>query len=197
MVVDPDDPRCWVTLQSLPAFVFSTRYRQVQTRMVRKVSLAFEFLILTASHTSEVIRSTWQDFDQHGAVWNFPGNACRVPHCIPLAPRCLEILQEMERIGGNTKYVFTGMDEAKPLSNAPFIERMRVKGVSTRPFDFRAMFFEWAAAAPDVDERVALAHLQPYLWREWSQGKFAKPMPLDEHRKMLEAWGRYLVGARH
>src|SRR5205814_604428 len=53
--------------------------------------LAFEFLILTAARTNEVLKAKWTEVDFEKAVWTVPADRMKAgrDHRIPLAPRAL------------------------------------------------------------------------------------------------------------
>ena len=50
---------------------------------------AFEFLILTAARTSEVLNATWDEFDAERWVWTIPAERMKAAreHRIPLSDR--------------------------------------------------------------------------------------------------------------
>jgi integrase len=56
--------------------------------------LAFEFLILTAARTGEVVNATWSEIDTDASTWTIPANRMKMQreHRVPLSGRCLEIL---------------------------------------------------------------------------------------------------------
>ena len=60
--------------------------------------LAFEFLILTATRTNEVLGLPWSEID--GDVWTLPAERTKPKRAlrIPLGPRCLEILRRAKKL---------------------------------------------------------------------------------------------------
>ena len=60
--------------------------------------LAFEFLILTASRTSEVLEARWSEIDGH--IWTIPAERMKGKreHKVPFSPRCLQILWRAEEL---------------------------------------------------------------------------------------------------
>ena len=73
----------------IPTFV--SRLRENDGADISK--LAFEFLLLTATRTSEVLGARWDEIDFNGMVWSIPGNRMKMDreHRVPLAPRGVEI----------------------------------------------------------------------------------------------------------
>ena len=59
--------------------------------------LAFEFLILTVSHSGEVRLATWDEMDLGAALWTVPAERMkgRVEHAVPLTPRAVAVLREV------------------------------------------------------------------------------------------------------
>lgn len=59
------------------------------------VRLAFECLILTVTRTGEVLGARWQEINLDAAMWAIPADRMKGgrEHRIPLAPRCVDILQ--------------------------------------------------------------------------------------------------------
>ena len=52
-----------------------------------------EFVILTATRTSEALNATWDEFDLEAGVWTIPAARmkARVEHRVPLSRRAMEI----------------------------------------------------------------------------------------------------------
>ena len=60
------------------------------------IKLAFEFLVLTACRSGEVIKATWDEVDMEGATWTVPAGRMKADkeHRVPLSPRRVAILRE-------------------------------------------------------------------------------------------------------
>jgi integrase len=83
---------------------------------------AFEFAILTASRTGEVIGARWAEIDKADATWTIPGSRMKAgrEHRVPLSDRCLQILAEMREL--NSDYVFpSARGVERPISNMAFL----------------------------------------------------------------------------
>ena len=125
--------------------------------------LAFEFLILTATRTSEVILAEWSEIDLEEKAWTIPAERMKAGkiYRVPLSDRCIEILKRAKEISDSGPYVFPGQSEKKPLSNMAFlmmIKRMK-KDITTH--GFRSSFRDWAAERTNFSREVcemALAH---------------------------------------
>jgi len=86
------------------------------------VRLAFEFLILTASRTGEVIGARWSEIDEAQKLWIIPAKRMKASreHRVPLVERTLEILAQAKRLGSESEYLFPGRSYDKPISNMAF-----------------------------------------------------------------------------
>jgi integrase len=117
-------------------------------------------LILTNMRTNAVLKAAWSDFDLDAAVWTVPLTSLRdrkhraALFRVPLPPRVLAILREMEPARSST-YVLCSA-RGKPLSNMALLTLLkRMNGSETRWIDpasgrsitahgFRATFRTWA-----------------------------------------------------
>src|ERR1700722_5259029 len=63
-------------------------------------ALALEFLILTATRTSETLGMQWDEIDRHNAVWVVPSTRMKTGEAfpVPLSDRALDLLAEARRV---------------------------------------------------------------------------------------------------
>jgi len=82
---------------AVPAFV---RTLHTSQRLGVSVALAFEFLILTAARTAEVLGATWGEIDEKRRTWTIPGERMKgaETHTVYLADRALSILKEARKL---------------------------------------------------------------------------------------------------
>src|SRR5512134_1379265 len=101
--------------QEVPAFIEVLRARA--PRSLPATRLAFEFLILTATRSSEVRGAVWSEFDLDNAIWIIPKERMktRTPHRLPLSPRCLAILREAHALNPDGVLVFEGAKNVASL----------------------------------------------------------------------------------
>ena len=133
-------------------------------------ALAFEFLILTAGRTSEVVGARWNEIDVKKAVWTIPANRIKAgrEHRVPMSARALEILTKMRPTHDDkvddrvVEYVFPGGKAGRPLSNMALLALLkRMQRTEITPHGFRSTFRDWAAEETDYPREVAemaLAH---------------------------------------
>ncbi|MBB6306369.1 tyrosine-type recombinase/integrase [Xanthobacter tagetidis] len=126
------------------------------------VRLGFEFLILTAARTGEVLGATWDEIDLDEKIWTVPAARMKAQRVnrVPLTDRCMAILREARQLGDNG-IVFPGRSSQKPLSNMAFLMVLRRTQVEATAHGFRSAFRDWAAETTNHPREVcemALAH---------------------------------------
>ena len=129
----------------MPAFLASLREQEgIAAR-------ALEFAILTAARTGEVIGARWNEIDLLDKTWTVPAARMKAhrEHRVPLSPRALAILDEMQaaRHGdAGDAFVFPGRKPGTALSNMAFLMLMRRMGRGDlTAHGFRATFKTWAS----------------------------------------------------
>jgi integrase len=90
-------------------------------------NLAFEFLILTAARTGEVLEAKWSEIDFEQAAWTIPAGRMKAgrEHRVPLAPRSVELLKQAKLLAAGSDFVFPGRSGKKPMSNMVLLMTMR------------------------------------------------------------------------
>jgi integrase len=157
---DRDDHHTALPYAQVPEFLSRLRVSDSSETM----RLAFEFLILTASRTSEVLGARWSEVDLVERIWVVPGERMKAgrSHRVPLSERAVEILARAREIGGGSDYLFPGRGGAKPLSNMVFLMALRRMKLDITAHGFRSSFRDWAAEQTSFPREVcemALAHV--------------------------------------
>lgn len=100
----------------LPAVTNLDDVRQIlrdtaSSRAYSFTKLAIYFTALTCMRSSEVRLATWDEFDLNteNPVWRIPGERMKMgrPHTVPVTPELLLVINALQKINGNDKYVFT------------------------------------------------------------------------------------------
>ncbi|WP_026608038.1 tyrosine-type recombinase/integrase [Methylocapsa acidiphila] len=75
---------------------------------------ALELLALTFVRPGELRAAEWSEFDLDAGVWSIPGEKMKMkrPHRVPLAPRAIAILRELQTITGHGKFLFPSVRSA-------------------------------------------------------------------------------------
>ena len=163
-------------------------------------ALALQFLILTATRTSEVLQAQWSELDLEAAVWTIPGTRMKGKreHRVPLPDAALAIVKSLPRIKGNV-HLFPGARYGRPLSNMALLQLMRGMGYGVKgergdyvPHGFRSSFRDWSGEVSsfprDVAE-MALAH----AIKDKVEAAYRRGDLFEKRRNMMQAWATYLV----
>jgi integrase len=186
------EPRHFTAMpySEVPAFMVDLRGRQ------RVSARCLEFTILTAARTSEAIGARWDEFNLHPgrAVRMIPSNRMKagVEHRVPLAPRVVELLRELED-RRESEFVFAGMRRGQPISNMSMLKQIAVMGQQVTTHGFRSAFTDWAHETTDFPAIVidmALAHVVS----DKVQAAYRRGDLFDKRRKLMEAWADYCAG---
>lgn len=154
--------------------------------------LAFEFLILTATRTSEVLNATWAEIDTPAQLWTIPAERMKAgrAHRVPLSPRCVEILARAKELAGASAFIFPGRDAKTPLSNMVFLMILRRMGLAVTVHGFRSAFRDWASERTSFPNEVcemALAH----TIKDKAEAAYRRGDLLDKRRKLMTAWAAF------
>lgn len=156
---------------------------------------ALEFLILTASRTSEALSACWSEIDRECQLWSIPAERMKAgkEHRVPLTPRARAILHEMHQIR-QSDFVFPGMKPGQPLSQMALAMLLRRIGSGhVTVHGFRSTFRDWAAECTLFSgelAEMALAHAVSNA----VEAAYRRGDMLDKRRKMMEAWSAFCGG---
>jgi integrase len=175
--------------KKVPAFIHELRACEgVATR-------ALEFLILSASRSSEVLKARWSEIDLAESVWVIPGERMKMrkEHRVPLTVEAVALLRGLPR-EGDDGFVFVGVQAGKGLGHSTLqgvLKRMGRTDITVHGFrsSFRDFAGEETEFTDDVGE-AALAHVKGKTERAYQRGDL-----LDKRRQLMEAWAAYLAGA--
>lgn len=150
---------------------------------------ALEFTILCASRTSEVLGAQPDEFDLKKALWTIPKERMKSgrEHRVPLSARAVEIV----RAQPDGAYVFPGMGDGQPLSNAAMLallKRMGRKDITTH--GFRSSFRDWSAECTGYAREVcemALAH----TIGDKAEAAYRRGDLFEKRRRLMADWAKY------
>ncbi len=156
--------------------------------------LAFEFLILTATRTSEVILAEWPEIDFEKKTWTIPANRMKAgrEYRIPLSSRCIEILDRAQELLDGGLFVFPGQSAKKPLSTMVFLMMIRRMGQDITAHGFRSSFRDWAAERTNFSREVcemALAHSVS----DKTEAAYLRGDLFDKRRELMDTWAAFAL----
>ena len=157
--------------------------------------LAFEFMVLTAARTNEVLAAGWDEMDLDGENWTIPPERTKTArqHRVPLSRPCLEILADARELSCGGEYVFPGRSAGKPLSNMVFLMTLRRMSVNVTAHGFRSSFRDWASERTSFPREVcelALGHSV----KDKTEAAYRRGDLLDKRRNLMEAWAAFAAG---
>lgn len=164
-------------------------------------ALAFEFLILTAARSGEVLKSKrngvvlgmrWDQVDFEATLWIVPADRMKGgrEHRVPLADRALQILRTAE--GLNSEYVFPGQDGRSPLSEAALSALLRRMGRGRYTVHgFRSSFRDWTYDATSSSNEIAEAALA-HVGGNKVERAYRRSDALERRRGLMNAWAQFV-----
>lgn len=155
-------------------------------------AVALQFLILTATRTSETIGARWSEIDLANGVWTIPAERMKAgrEHRVPLSAPVIAILERMRKIHDG-QLVFPGRFGDRPLSNMAFLQLLKRMGRGDlTAHGFRSTFRDWAAERTNYPREVAemaLAHAVT----DKVEAAYRRGDLFDKRRRLMEAWARF------
>ena len=158
---------------------FMAALREVNSAPAR----ALEFVILTASRTSEAVEATWGEIDVGARLWTVPGNRMKAgrEHRVPLSDRTIEILGDA---GQSTGRIFPHLhNKALPRVLTRLHPGSTVHGM-------RSTFRDWARKSTNVADSIVEAALAHTVGSK-TVAAYARGDLFDRRRKLMTMWAEY------
>jgi len=156
------------------------------------VRLALEFLVLTATRTSETVKATWDEIDPGQKTWTIPSARMKAKRefRVPLSPRAIEILGRARKLSIDSDYIFPGRFTGKPLSDMALLMTLRRMGLDATSHGFRSSFRDWASERTNFPREVceqALAHLV----ENKVEGAYRRGDLFEKRRELMASWAAF------
>ncbi len=179
--------------ENVPEFIASLREPSLRAWPTTRPAL--EFLILTATRSSETREAVWSEFNLEEGLWTIPKERMgktRRPHLIPLSGRCLEILAVMKALNPDSIFVFEGTRAGRPLSDMTLTKLLRDAGLAdeAKVHGFRSTFKDWCAERDKVADEVSEAALS-HVDKNSVKAAYLRTTFLDERRLLMERWATF------
>jgi integrase len=173
----------------VPAFIRAMRDAEAS----EPTKLAFEFLILTAGRTSEVIGAKWDEMDLDAKTWVIPASRIKAArqHRVPLSTRCVELLDKAKALKDGGPFVFPGRSSEKPLSNMAFLMLLRrLHRTDITAHGFRSAFRDWAAERTTFPRAVCEAALA-HVVKDKTEAAYFRSVLFEQRRKLMDSWTKF------
>jgi integrase len=149
---------------------------------------ALEFLILTATRTSEARGARWSEISLPEQVWIIPPARTKAgtEHRVPLSDAALAIVEAM-REARSSDYVFSGIRGA--LGSQALAQALHRLRRDVTVHGFRSSFRSWAAdhRVPHEIAEMALGHAIPAaVVRAYQRSNL-----LEQRRRLMDTWARF------
>jgi len=155
---------------------------------------AFEFLILTAARSGEVLDARWEELDLTAKVWTIPAERMKAgrEHRVPLSGRALALVNEM-LAGSQGDYVFPNPSGKRAMSTGALLAVIKGMPAYARyvPHGFRSTFRDWAAETTSFANEtleLALAH----TIKDKAEAAYRRKDQLEKRVALMEQWARYV-----
>jgi integrase len=173
-------------------------YTDVGTFMVRLrerdaiAARGLEFLILTATRSSETLEAKWGEFDLIEKIWTIPPERMKgdKEHRVPLSPAVMGLIKSMKAIA-QSDYVFPGTRANRPLSNPTFfylLKRMDLKGPTAH--GFRSTFRDWVAERTNYSNEVAEMALAHAIG-DRVEAAYRRGDLFEKRRRLMDDWAEF------
>ena len=169
--------------KELPVFMASLREQE------HIAARAFEYLILTAARTAEVLLARWSEIDLDARVWTVPAERTKAlrNHRIPLSDTAIDLVKRLPRIN---EYVFPGPFRAH-MSLAALRLLLRQAGrPDITPHGMRSAFRDWAGNETHFPRELAEAALGHTIGDKAEQA-YRRDDALERRRQLMQQWANY------
>ena len=152
-----------------------------------------ELIARTFVRSGEIRRADWSEFDLRERVWTVPATKMKAKreHVVPLSTQCLEILENLQRLNGNSGFLFPSIrTKSRPMSENTLTVALRNMGYTKE--QMTAHGFRTSAStflnnsgqfSPDAIERQ-LAHGERNAVRD----AYNRADYLSERVEMMQWW---------
>lgn len=200
-----DNPACWRgNLQrALPApgkikkvkhhraldYSDIPKFMRLLRQRTGTAALALELTILTAARTGETLGATWPEIDLVNAVWTIPAERMKAAkeHRVPLSPRALQILAELDDKFTDSDFVFPGPSHDRPLSSMALLMLLRRMETDVTTHGFRSTMRQWAAEKTEFPREVAEAALAHSIGSAVERA-YQRSDLFDKRRALMDTW---------
>jgi integrase len=153
---------------------------------------ALEFTILTAARSGEVQGALWNEIDFDERLWIVPASRMKSgrEHRVPLAPRAIEILRQMQAKRSG-EFVFPGQRPGTKLAATSLREKMQRLGITgLTVHGFRSTFRDWCGESTNFPSEVAELALAHFVGDE-TERSYRRGDQLAKRFALAEAWAEF------
>ncbi|MCB5184424.1 tyrosine-type recombinase/integrase [Methylobacillus gramineus] len=162
-----------------------------------KTQLGLQLLAHTFLRTTELLAGEWSEIDFDRNIWSIPAERMKAnqDHLVPMSKQVIQIMVELKKLSGLSKYILPGRNIMVPVSNNTLLfalYRMGYKGKMTG-HGFRSVastILNESGFKSDVIEKQ-LAHTEKNkVRRAYNRAEY-----WPERQVMMQWWSDYLEAA--
>lgn len=165
-----------------------TMLRAIDASSIRRpLKLALHLLVLTMVRKSDLVESTWAEFDLDQALWTIPAARLKKDRdqCVHLAHQAVDLLRELHRARAGRHFVFPSVrGDDRPIARSTLNQAVKALGLDVEHFvlhDFR---------------RTASAHLRDMAQRSDALEGLEQQPTAEEHatgqRRIAQRWADFV-----
>ena len=153
----------------------------------------FEFLMLTATRSSEARLAEWSEFDLETQLWIIPASRMKRKreHRVPLSNQAIEVLRHARALSDGDVLVFSSIT-GKALTDSTVSKLLRENNIACVPHGMRSSFRVWAAECSDAPREIAemcLAHVEGSA----TELAYRRTDYFMARRAVMQQWADYVV----
>ena len=156
---------------------------------------ALRMVILTATRTSEVLKSKFDEFDLENRIWTIPyqNMKARKEHKIPLSNEVIKIINFMKR-KHNHSFVFPNTYLSKPLSNGAMLNLLKTKfsELKITVHGFRSTFRTWAEEEGKY-QHYAIKFSQAHQLPNKIEKAYLRSDLFHQRITIMNDWEKYVI----
>lgn len=171
---------------AIPAFMAQLRGREAMA------ALALEFVILTATRTSEVLGAAWGEVNLEKAIWTIPAARMKASkeHRVPLSPRAVEILEAAKPLKKDSLFP---ADKGGKLSTMAMSMLLRRMEQDCTVHGFRSAFRDWSAECTAYAHEVCEMALAHTIGNK-AEAAYRRGDMFEKRRRLMADWATYSGG---
>ena len=192
-----------ISTAEIPDFVRAARAYQNSTRVSPIPISAFWLQLLTATRSSEVRFSKWEDFNLDTGCWTVPAEQTgrkgkkgkRRDHAVPLCTQAIKLLRALHPLTGHNEFVFPNRNTlGKVISENTVNKIIETIGYKDRQVGhgFRALA---RTALSEMGVRSeALEAMLSHKILDQTVAAYVRTTYFEERRGIMQQWADYLDG---
>ncbi|NOU14415.1 MAG: site-specific integrase, partial [Methylococcaceae bacterium] len=161
------------------------------------VKSALQLAPLIFQRPGELRQAEWQQIDLENKEWRYFVTKTKVEHVVPLSKQSIDILNNLQPLTGNGRYVFPSArtpNGSRAMSDAALLAALRRMGFDKSEMTihgFRAM------ARTILDEVLGfrvdfIEHQLAHAVRDPNGRAYNRTAHIKERHKMMQSWADYL-----